>query len=212
MFGNGAGPPRMGSPSPGGAAAQPQGAPSGIGLLPGAATGAVGRNGSGAGAGFAAGGFGGPIGGAQLSSQVLTYVKQHGGGTIAVSSQTSASSAIIASGAKVAGIGGFSGRESSVSTAWLAQRVRSGAIRWVLGEQTRTQSLRGLPGDTRAGSKAAITAVEKACKKVTLSTGAGNASAGTAGTGATSSGTGSTAGTSTSLYDCQGRAGALASA
>jgi hypothetical protein len=202
MFGNGAGPPTMGSPSPGAAAAQPQGAPSGIGLPPGAA----------AGAGFGAGGFGGPMGGAQLSSQVLTYVKQHGGGTIAVSSQTSASSAIIASGAKVAGIGGFSGRESSVSTAWLAQRVRSGAIRWVLGEQTGTQSLRDLPGDTRAGSKAAITAVEKVCKKVTVSTGAGNASTGTAGTGATSSGTGSTAGTSTSLYDCQGRAGALASA
>jgi 4-amino-4-deoxy-L-arabinose transferase-like glycosyltransferase len=213
MFGNGAGPPTMSLPSPGAAAAQPQGAPSGIGLPPGAAAGAVGRGGSGAGAGFGAGGFGGPMGGAQLSSQVLTYVKQHGGGTIAVSSQTSASSAIIASGAKVAGIGGFSGRESSVSTAWLAQRVRSGAIRWVLGEQSGTQSLRGLPGDTRAGSKAAITAVEEACKKVRVSTGSGTASAGTAGTGATSSGTGSTAGTSTSsLYDCQGRAGALASA
>jgi 4-amino-4-deoxy-L-arabinose transferase-like glycosyltransferase len=147
MFGNGAGPPTMGSPP---------------------------RGGNVAGAGFGAGGFGGPMGGGQLSTQVLTYVKQHGGGTIAVSSQTSASSAIIASGAKVAGIGGFSGRESSVSTAWLAQRVRSGTIRWVLGEQSGTQGVRGLPGDTRAGSKAAIAAVEKACKKVTLSTGAGH--------------------------------------
>ncbi|HEY4823510.1 MAG TPA: hypothetical protein VIH49_00575, partial [Solirubrobacteraceae bacterium] len=181
MFGNGAGPPTMGSPP---------------------------RGRSGAGAGFGAGGFGGPMGGGQLSSQVLSYVKHHGGGTIAVSSQTSASSAIIASGAKVAGIGGFSGRESSVTTAWLAQRVRSGAIRWVLGEQSGTQSARGLPGDTRAGSKAAITAVEKACKKVTLSTGAGSASAGT--TGATSSGAGSTVASTTSLYDCQGRADALA--
>ncbi len=91
--------------------------------------------------------------------------------------------------------------------------MRSGAIRWVLGEQSGTQSVRGLPGDTRAGSKAAITAVEKVCRKVSLSTGAGTASAGTAGTGATSSGTGSMGGgTSTSLYDCQGRAGALASA
>ena len=89
--------------------------------------------------------------------------------------------------------------------------MRSGAIRWVLGEPTGTQSLRGLPGDMRAGSKAAMTAVEKACKKVRLSTGAGNASAGTS--GAASSGAGSTAGsTSSSLYDCQGRAGALASA
>jgi 4-amino-4-deoxy-L-arabinose transferase-like glycosyltransferase len=191
MFGNGAGPPAVGSSSSGAAATQAQGARSG----------------------FGAGGFGGPMGGGQLSSQVLSYVKQHGGGTIAVSSQTSASSAIIASGTKVAGIGGFSGRESSVSTAWLAQRVRSGAIRWVLGEQSATQSFRGLPGDTRAGSKAAITAVEKACRKVTLSTSAGTASAGTAGAGTTSGGAGSTAGSaSTSLYDCQGRADALASA
>jgi hypothetical protein len=164
------------------------------------------------GAGLGAGGFGGPAGGGQLSTQVLAYVKQHGGGTIAVSSQTSASSAIIASGAKVAGIGGFSGRESSVSTAWLAQRVRSGAIRWVLGEQTATQSFRGLPGDTRAGSIAAITAVAKAYKKVTFSTGAGAANAGTAGPGATGSPAGATAGSaSTSLYDCQGRADELAS-
>jgi 4-amino-4-deoxy-L-arabinose transferase-like glycosyltransferase len=182
LFGSGAGSQAMGSPPRGGG-----------------------------GAGLGAGGFGGPMGASQLSTQVLSYVKQHGGGTIAVSSQTSASSAIIASGAKVAGIGGFSGRESSVSTAWLAQRVRSGAIRWVLGEQSATQSVRGLPGDTRAGSKAAMAAVEKTCKKVTLSTGDGTASAGTA--GATASGTGSTASsTSTSLYDCQGRAGALASA
>jgi 4-amino-4-deoxy-L-arabinose transferase-like glycosyltransferase len=198
----GAGLPAMGSSSPGPAVAQSQGAPPGVGLPPGAAVGAVGRSGSGTRGGFGAGGLGGPMGGPQLSSQVLSYVKQHGGGTIAVSSQTSASSAIIASGAKVAGIGGFSGRESSVSTAWLAQRVRSGAIRWVLGEQSATQISRGLPGDTRAGSKAAITAVEKACTKATLSTGTGNASAGTAGA-TTSDGT---------LYDCQGRADALTSA
>jgi 4-amino-4-deoxy-L-arabinose transferase-like glycosyltransferase len=187
LFGNGAGPPATSSSS-----------------------------GSGAGAGLAAGGFGGPMGGGQLSSQVLAYVKQHGGGTIAVSSQTSASSAIIASGAKVAGIGGFSGRESSVSTAWLAQRVRSGAIRWVLGEQTAVQGFSGLPGDTRAGSKAAMTAVGRACKKVTLSTGAGTGTGATL-TAATDAGAGSKAGggaggTSTSessLYDCHGRAAAL---
>jgi hypothetical protein len=149
----------------------------------------------------------------RLGAGPSSYVKQHGGGTIAVSSQTSAASAIIASGAKVAGIGGFSGRESSVTAAWLAQRVRSGAIRWVLGEQSGTQSFRGLPGDTRAGSKAAMTAVEKACTKVTLSAGTGTASAGTAGIGATSSGTGATvSSTSASLYDCQGHAAALADA
>jgi hypothetical protein len=117
----------------------------------------------------------------------LTYVKQHGGGTIAVSSQSSAATAIIGSDAKVAGIGGFSGRESDVSVAWLAQEVSSGSIRWVLGEQTPTQRTGGpgLPGDTRAGSKAAMTAVAKACKKVTVST--------------------------SSLYDCQGDAAQLLS-
>jgi hypothetical protein len=118
---------------------------------------------------------------------VLSYVKQHGGGTIAVSSQSGAASAIITKGVNVAGIGGFSGRESDVSVAWLAGEVRAGKIRWVLGEQAGTQRTGGpgLPGDTRAGSKAAMTAVAKACKKVTLSTSA--------------------------LYDCQGRAAHLLS-
>jgi 4-amino-4-deoxy-L-arabinose transferase-like glycosyltransferase len=160
-------------------AAAPAGAPGGSGLR------GLGPQGIG-------GGIGGPMGG-RPSAQVLSYVKRHGGGTIAVSSQSGAAGAIIAGGAKVAGIGGFSGRESDVTAAWLAERVRSGAIRWVLAEQSAGQSSRGLPGDTRAGSKAAMAAVEKACEKVTLPTGTGGSA-------------------STSLYDCQGRAGALASA
>jgi 4-amino-4-deoxy-L-arabinose transferase-like glycosyltransferase len=176
---------------------------------PAGVPGGSGPSGLGAG-GFSAGGIGGPMGG-QLSTPVLSYVKHHGGGTIALSSQSSAAGAIVAGGAKVAGIGGFSGRESEVTAAWLAQRVRSGAIRWVLAEQSAGQGLRGLPGDTRAGSKAAMTAVEKACKKVTLST--GTASAATAGAGARSSGASTTAGSaSASLYDCRGRAYALANA
>ena len=81
----------------------------------------------------------GPIGvrlGGNLSlTKVLAYVRQHGGGTIAVSSQSSAAPAIIAEDANVAGIGGFSGRESDVSVSWLAQEVRAGKIRWVLAEQ-----------------------------------------------------------------------------
>ena len=62
----------------------------------------------------AAGGFGGP-GGGQALGGVLRYTANHGGGTIAVASQSGAASSIIDSGAPVAGIGGFSGRESSVS-------------------------------------------------------------------------------------------------
>ena len=102
---------------------------------------------------------------------MTSYVEQHGGGTIAVSSQSSAAAAIIASDADVAGIGGFSGRESDVSVAWLAQEVAAGKIRWVLAEAggSRGGAGRGLPGDTRAGSKAAMAAVAKACRKVTLS-------------------------------------------
>ena len=71
--------------------------------------------------------MGAPFGNDGTTTQVLAYVKAHGGGTIAVSSQSSAAAAIIASDAKVAGIGGFSGRESDVSVAWLAQEVRARA-------------------------------------------------------------------------------------
>jgi 4-amino-4-deoxy-L-arabinose transferase-like glycosyltransferase len=155
----------------------------------------AGRFGGGAG-GFAAGGAG--FGASGSLSEVLTYVKQHGGGTVGVSSQSSAASSIISQDASVAGIGGFSGRESSVSVAWLAQEVRSGKIRWVLGEGTGG-AVGGprLAGDTRAGSKEAMSAVAKACRAVTLS--------------------GSTAGSSVSgrvgaitVYDCHGRAQQLA--
>jgi 4-amino-4-deoxy-L-arabinose transferase-like glycosyltransferase len=181
------------------------GVPTGAGVPSGAAaaTGSVAGAGTGTGlptlpaggAGFAGGrgfGGGGPGGGEDLSNEVLSYVEQHGGGTIAVASQSSAASAIIGKDADVAGIGGFSGRESDVSVSWLAGEVAAGKIRWVLaGEQggTGTGRLLGrtgagrLPGDTRKGSSVAIAAAEKVCRKVTV-------------------------GTST-IYDCQGRASQL---
>jgi 4-amino-4-deoxy-L-arabinose transferase-like glycosyltransferase len=205
---------------PGEGASAAGGPSSGTGSVP--STGVGGSSASGAGAtggstgmvppgavgGGRAGGFGAAggagVGGGQFGSdrsvtQVLSYVKAHGGGTIAVSSQSSAAQAIIASNAKVAGIGGFSGRESDVSVAWLAQEVRSGTIRWVLAEGATTQGGGGpgLPGDTRAGSKAAMAAVAKACTKVTL------------GTSTAASAIGAGGGSST-LYDCQGHAAALA--
>ena len=80
---------------------------------------------------------------------MLSYVKQHGGGTIAVASQSSAAQAIIDEDANVAGIGGFSGRESDVSVAWLAQEVRAGHIRWVVAEQGGAQA-RPAPGRRHA--------------------------------------------------------------
>ncbi len=143
--------------------------------------------------------------GGGVSSSMLSYVKQHGGGTIAVASQSNAASSIIEQDANVAGIGGFSGRESDVSVSWLAQEVRSGKIRWVLDEPQSGGSGGGrLPGDTRMGSRTAMAAVAKACEAVTLP----SSGSGTAG----GSGASSTAGGSSTLYDCQGRAQALAGA
>ncbi|MBV9423221.1 MAG: hypothetical protein JOZ98_09935, partial [Solirubrobacterales bacterium] len=81
--------------------------------------------------------------------------------------------------------GGFSGRESTVSVAWLASEVKSGRMRWVLVDQAQRISL---PGDTRTGSEAALSAVERACPAVTISTGSG---------------------TQVTMYDCSGRAAAI---
>ncbi len=71
---------------------------------------------------------------------------------------------------------------------------------------------RGLPGDTRAGSKAAMAAVAKACRKVTLSTTTASSAAasGASGSSAAAGGAGSASAGSSTLYDCQGRADALA--
>jgi 4-amino-4-deoxy-L-arabinose transferase-like glycosyltransferase len=139
------------------------------------------------------GGFGGGPGGDNQSlTQVLRYVNAHGGGTLAVSSQQGASSPIIQTGAKVAALGGFSGRESEVSVSWLAQAVRSGQIRWVL-----TNGAGGFPGrDSRVGSSKLMAAVAATCKAVPSSA-----------YSTSSSTTGASGG---ALYDCQGQAGALA--
>jgi 4-amino-4-deoxy-L-arabinose transferase-like glycosyltransferase len=142
------------------------------------------------------------FGGAGLSSDVLAYVKAHGGGTIAVSSQSSAASAIISDGAQVAGIGGFSGRESEVSVGWLAQEVRAGKIRWVLGSAQGQAGGLTLPGDTRTGSKWALAAVTQECKAVTLSSSPTASSFAAGEAGAVRSG-------GETLYDCSGRAAAL---
>jgi 4-amino-4-deoxy-L-arabinose transferase-like glycosyltransferase len=177
-----------------------------------------GRGGFGArGFGGGPGGGGGPGSGENLSNEVLGYVKQHGGGTIAVASQSSAASAIIEKDADVAGIGGFSGRESDVSISWLADEVAAGKIRWVLaGEQGGAGAGRllggtsagGLPGDTRKGSSVAIAAAAKVCRKVTLTAASGTGATGASEGTTAVAGTNGSASTST-LYDCQGRAAQL---
>jgi 4-amino-4-deoxy-L-arabinose transferase-like glycosyltransferase len=123
--------------------------------------------------------------GSQSLEAAIRYADAHGGGTIGVSSQGTAASAIISSGANVAGLGGFSGRESSVTVGWLATEVRSGRLRWVIVDQSG-----GAPGDTRTGSSRAMAAASRACRAITLSS--------------------STAGGAQTIYDCSGRADALA--
>jgi hypothetical protein len=129
-------------------------------------------------------GGGAMFGGSAGLSQAVAYVNAHGGGTIAVSSQSGASAQIIASGAKVAGIGGFSGRESQVTIQWLAQQVASGKIRWILVDSSGS----GMMQDGRVGSSQVMAAVAKVGKQVSYG------------------------GSSGTLYDLHGKASALLSA
>ena len=91
-------------------------------------------------------------------AQAVAYVKAHGGGTIAVSSQSGAAGQLISSGADVAAIGGFSGRESQVSVRWLADAVAQGRIRWVV---TDGSGGGGMPRDGRIGASEVMAVVAK---------------------------------------------------
>jgi 4-amino-4-deoxy-L-arabinose transferase-like glycosyltransferase len=115
--------------------------------------------GGGPGLGGGARGFGGDT--TSLSAAVA-YARQHGGGTIAVSSQSGAASAILSSDATVAGIGGFSGRESEVTASWLSDAVSEGHVRWVIADSNGG----GLPQDNRTGARRAMAAVSQTCMPV----------------------------------------------
>ena len=80
-----------------------------------------------------------------------------------MSSQSTAASAIVAGHTNVVGLGGFSGRESEVTTTWLAQQVREGHIRWVLAD-----SGGGMGNDGRVGAGAVLAAVQQVGKAVTV--------------------------------------------
>lgn len=136
--------------------------------------------------GGAPGGFGGN---SAAVDAAVRYARAHGGGTIGVASQSAAAAVILDTNADLAGLGGFSGRESSVTAAWLAMEVRDGHLRWVISDSSG-QGLR-LPGDTRQGSRAALNAVAAACRPVTL---------------------GGASGDNSTMYDCQGRAAAILTA
>ena len=136
----------------------------------------TGRGGFGArGGGFAGGGFGDGT----IPSAILDYVKAHGGGTLVVSSQSEAATAIIDDRTDVAGIGGFSGAESDPSISWFATEVANGTIRWVDPDGGYN------PLGNRPGARSVIDAAERACAAVTVPA------------------------TGTTIYDCRGRAAAL---
>ena len=97
-------------------------------------------------------------GDSQSLTQAVAYAKAHGGGTIAVSSQSGAAGQLISTGADVAAIGGFSGRESQVSVRWLADAVAQGRIRWVL---TDGSGGGGMPRDGRIGASEVMAVVAK---------------------------------------------------
>lgn len=150
-------------------------------------SGASGGGFGGRGGGFAGGG--GQFGGNSASlTAAVNYAKAHGGGTIGVASQSSAAAVILSSDGNVAGLGGFSGRESSVTPQWLAMEVSSGRLRWVIPDSGQQAQL---PGDTRAGSQSAFSIVEKACKAVTVT---------------------SSSGGSVTMYDCLGQSSAILAA
>jgi 4-amino-4-deoxy-L-arabinose transferase-like glycosyltransferase len=176
----GGGPGGGGFGAPPGAGTRPAAPPAGTGGRFGGAPGGAPSGGTGGGMG---GGFGGDTAGL---SQAVTYARRHGGGAIAVSSQSGAAASIISSGANVAGIGGFSGRESQVTTTWLADAVRSGRVRWVLAGDSG-----GFVGnDGRVGSSQVMAAVANVGRKLTITSGS----------------------STTTLYDLSGRADALAAA
>ena len=114
------------------------------------------------------GGSPGPGGGGQSLTQAESYVAAHGGGTIGVSSQMGASSSIIASHARIAALGGFSGRESEVSVQWFKDAVRQGRVRWVVTDQGGFPG--GPPGrDTRVGASRVMSYVQSSCKPTSVS-------------------------------------------
>jgi len=182
-FGGGAGGPATGGFAPPAGALGGQAGGPGAMQAPGAFGGGPPTASNGA-RGFGGGAFGGaPFGGENATlTAAIRYAKAHGGGTIGVESQSGAAAAILSSDANVAGLGGFSGRESTVTVAWLASEVRTGHLRWVLIDGSQRARL---PGDTRQGSQTALEAVQKECRAVSLGSGTG------------------------SIYDCRGHASSI---
>jgi 4-amino-4-deoxy-L-arabinose transferase-like glycosyltransferase len=115
--------------------------------------------------GAATASIGGPGGGAMFGgtgsalTEAIAYADANGGGTIGVSSQSTAAAVVLADGsAAVVGLGGFSGRESEVTVSWLADAVASGQVRYVLV----TSEGGGMGQDGRTGATTALAAAAQA--------------------------------------------------
>ena len=121
-----------------------------------------GTTGGGTNGATAGGPGGGMFGGNANIEEALAYAEANGGGTIAVSAQNGAAGAALQTGADIAALGGFSGRESEVSASWLSTRVADGTLRWVLTDGDGG----GMPDDSRTGSKSVMTAVRGSCTAV----------------------------------------------
>ncbi len=111
---------------------------------------------------------GGMFGGASSTlTKAIAYANAHGGGTIGVSSQSTAAAETLRTGTTtVAGLGGFSGSESDTTVAWLAQEVAAGRIRYVLVETTQNG---GVGRDGRTGATTVLTAAAKVGTQTSVS-------------------------------------------
>ena len=143
----------------------------------------------GAGPSYLSSSFGGGLGTAGASGDVdtaLAYVETHGAArrfALVVSSEEEAASYVV-DGKPVAAMGGFTGRETVMSSSYLASLVRRGDARYFLLGGQNGFSLGG-------GANAGEETIESACTAVSSSAWGGGTS------GAT-------------LYDCAGKADAIA--
>ncbi len=128
--------------------------------------GAVGQLFGNGGAPSAVGAGGAPGGDSGALSEAISYVQAHGGGTLGVSSQSTAASAVLSEdgSVSVAGLGGFSGNESEVSVQWLAQAVQDGRVRYVLVDGSG-----GGFQDGRVGASALMSAVQQVGRQTSVS-------------------------------------------
>ncbi|WP_439959888.1 hypothetical protein [Streptomyces griseorubiginosus] len=160
------------------------------------------------------GGFGGAASGGALTpaqQRLLAYTRAHDGSAAYVFATTSWSTAspyILAAGAKVLPIGGFSGRVPSPTENRFRHLVDSGEVRYVLLGGGRGRGVGAVPGGAAQGvsgdgtAAAQITAwVQAGCTKVPASAYGGSAA--TAGSPALSRRAAMTTVTGQTLYLCE---------